>query len=77
MKKEPGTHNLTEAMQGQGGSASGDQGGHVPESGRPAATPREVAETTRREQEAQHSGKRDQDRDDHLVEIGRGQQTHG
>ena len=57
----------------------GDQGGAhgPPQPTGHGSTPQEVAEATRRGQEAQDNGKTDQDREDHLVRIGRGQQTHG
>ena len=76
---EPGKHKLTEALEGQAvPSASETTGQHGPP--QPAgheSTPGEIAEATRREQESQHTGKHDQDREDFLVHVGRGQQTHG
>jgi len=76
---EPGTHKLTEALEGQvPAPLDASTQHHGPsESGRPDSTPREVAEEVRREQESQHNGKNDLDRDDYFVQIGRGEQTHG
>jgi hypothetical protein len=67
---------MTEAMAGPAPAPVDSQDPHQ---GAPApgSTPREVAEEARRAQEAQHTGKHDGDRDGHLVQIGRGQQTHG
>lgn len=76
---EPGKHKLTEAIEGQGASSTGEAAGNqgpVQPAGQ-GPTPREVAEETRREQGSQQTGKHDQDRDDFLVHVGRGQQTHG
>jgi hypothetical protein len=74
--KEPGTHKLTEAVEGPKADPelSTEQAGPpVPrESG---STPQEIAEATRREQEARSHGR--PDRDDYLTHVGRGQQTHG
>jgi hypothetical protein len=70
---KPGTHKLTEAMKGQTPADAAPSG--TPESGAPQSTPREVAEETRREQEARPEGR--PDRDDRLTHIGRGDQTHG
>jgi hypothetical protein len=72
--RKPGTHKLTEAMEGQKpqGDRQGQQPGEAPQ---PGSTPQEVAEQTRREQEARSHGR--ERRDDHLVDLGRGQQTHG
>jgi len=76
---EPGKHKLTEAMEGQAGSSPADAAGThgPPQPSGHGSTPSEVAEETRREQESQHTGKFDQNRDDFLVHVGRGQQTHG
>jgi hypothetical protein len=70
---EPGTHKLTEAMKGQTPADASPAG--PPESGAPESTPREVAEETRRQQEARSHGV--PDRDDYLTQVGRGDQTHG
>lgn len=70
-------HPMTEALKGrtpENAAASG-QPGHPQESGRPRSTHGEVAEETRREQESRSHGR--PDREDHLVNVGRGQQTHG
>jgi len=71
---EPGKHKLTEALEGQVPPPAGDEGPH---GGAPQPTAREVAEETRRRQESQDNGKNDLDRENHMVQIGRGQQTHG
>jgi len=72
---DPGTHKLTEAIEGQmPANPVADETQQSPGSG---PNPRNVAESTRREQESQHNGKNDLDRDRHLVQVGRGQQTHG
>lgn len=68
---EPGKHKLTEAMDGQQPAADAAKG----QSGPPEPTPNQVAEDTRREQEARPHGV--PDRDDYLVNMGRGHQTHG
>jgi len=71
----PGKHKLIEAIEGQTpADPVPDETQHGPGRG---PNPREVAESTRREQESQHNGKNDLDRDRHLVQVGRGQQTHG
>lgn len=72
--QEPGTHKLAEALQGQGQPADPNQAG-PPESGQPHPTPEQIAEDTRRQQEARSHGV--PDRDDYLTQVGRGQQTHG
>lgn len=69
---EPMKHKLTEAVEGQQPEAV-DQGQPAPPG--PGSTPQEVAEDTRREQQARSHGR--PDRDDYLVTVGRGQQTHG
>ena len=76
---DPKKHKLSEAVAGQTQASNDDQANpNSPrEAGRPGSTPREVAEETRRGQESRDSGKNDVDRDDHLVRVGRGQQTHG
>jgi len=76
---EPGTHKLTEALKGQmpDPAITDAQQQNPPEPTGPGSTPREVAEATRRGQESQDNGKNDLDRENHLVQIGRGQQTHG
>lgn len=76
---DPKKHKLSEAVAGQTQGSSDDQAkaDGPQEAGRPGSTPREVAEETRRAQESRESGKNDADRDDHLVRVGRGQQTHG
>ncbi len=68
-------HSLTEALEGQLPTGPGADAGK--NSGPPdqSATPDQVAEETRREQEARSHGR--PDRDDYLVNVGRGQQTHG
>jgi hypothetical protein len=68
---EPGKHKLTEAMEGQTGPE--EQGPAQPQG--PGSTPEEIAEETRRRQEALSHGR--PDRDDYLVNVGRGHQTHG
>lgn len=74
--KEPGTHKLTEAIQGQQADPNRPTGSAAPsEPLGPDSTPAEVAEQTRREQEAKPHGQ--PDRDDYLTHVGRGQQTHG
>jgi hypothetical protein len=70
---EPGTHKLTEAMKGPTPADTAPAGSS--ESGPPESTPGEVAEETRREQEAR--AHEPPDRDDFLTSVGRGQQTHG
>jgi len=76
---EPGKHKLTEAVEGQVPPSAVDPGGQhgPPQPTGHGSTPREVAESTRRGQESQNPGATDQDREDHLVQVGRGQQTHG
>jgi len=70
---QPGTHKLTEALEGQ---LPADASPSAPEeSGPPKPTPSEVAEATRRQQEARSHGV--PDRDDYLTQAGRGDQTHG
>jgi len=77
---EPGKHKLTEAMEGNA-PATLDASNHhqgPPEATGPGSNPGEVAETARRMQESQNKGgAHDADRETHLVQIGRGQQTHG
>jgi hypothetical protein len=70
-------HSMIEALKGQTPekAAAGGQPGHPEESGRPQSTHTESAEETRRQQEARSHGR--PDRDDYLVNTGRGQQTHG
>ena len=70
---EPGTHKLSEAMEGRGAGDVADA--TAPESGKPEPSASETAEQTRREQEARSHGR--PDRDDYLTNVGRGQQTHG
>jgi hypothetical protein len=70
-------HSMTEALKcrtPENIAASG-QPGHPVESGQPHATHDQVAEDTRRQQESRSHGR--PDRDDYLVNVGRGQQTHG
>jgi hypothetical protein len=69
-------HSLTEALEGQQAAGPAGSGGPDP-AGSPRAgdTPQEVAEETRRQQEARSHGR--PHLDDHLVTVGRGQQTHG
>lgn len=66
-------HSMTEALKGQtpGDAASGKPD----ESGPPQPSHDQVAEETRRQQEARPASR--PDRDDLLVNAGRGQQTHG
>jgi len=71
--EQPGTHKLTEALEGQ--LPADPSQTHPEESGPPESTPREVAEATRREQEARSHGR--PDREDYLTTVGRGDQTHG
>jgi len=73
---EPGKHKLVEAMEGQQPVADPSTGQAGPaEPLGPNSTPNQVAEDTRREQEARPHGV--PDRDDYLVNMGRGHQTHG
>jgi hypothetical protein len=75
--KKPGTHKLTEAMEGKApasGPPAGQQPG-PPELKGHGSTPSEVAEDTRRAQDARPDAAGD--RDDRLTQIGRGHQTHG
>jgi len=76
---EPGNHKLTEALEGQMPAPAITEGQHPgpPEPTGHDSTPREVAEATRRGQKSQDNGKNDLDRENHMVQIGRGQQTHG
>jgi hypothetical protein len=67
-------HSMTEALKGQT-PENAAAGGKPEESGQPHPTHDEVAEETRRQQEARSHGR--PDRDDYLVTVGRGQQTHG
>jgi len=69
-------HSLTEAVEGQQPEKLVESRPDDPVgSPRPGNTPQEVAEETRRQQEARSHGR--PDRDDYLVTVGRGQQTHG
>jgi hypothetical protein len=70
---------LSDAVKDQVPPAPGDPSGHhgPPEPSGPGSTPQDVAGMTRREQKSEHNGKNELDRDDHLTQIGRGQQTHG
>jgi hypothetical protein len=72
--KEPGKHKLTEALQGQ---APGQGANPTGQGGPPAAdaTPQEIAEETRRKQEASPNVL--PGREERLIDIGRGHQTHG
>jgi hypothetical protein len=73
---QPGTHKLTEALEGQEPADISQTGPSSPsEPPKPGSTPHEVAEATRREQEARSHGR--PDRDDYLTNMGRGDQTHG
>lgn len=73
---EPGSHKLTEAVEGQQADLKRQAGqAGPPEPPGPGSTPAEVAENTRREQDARPHGQ--PDRDDYLTQVGRGQQTHG
>ena len=73
---EPGKHKLTEALDGQQPGAISPPGqAGPPEPQGPNSTPNEVAEATRREQEGRSHGV--PDREDYLVNVGRGHQTHG
>jgi hypothetical protein len=67
-------HSMTEALKGQTPENIAASG-QPDESGRPQSTHDEVAEETRRRLEARPHGILD--RDDLLVNVGRGQQTHG
>jgi len=69
---EPMKHKLTEAVEGQQPEAIPQDQAGTP---MPGSTPQEVAEDTRREQQARSHGR--PDRDDYLVTVGRGHQTHG
>ena len=73
--KEPGTHKLTEALEGQAPPADqGNQHGPAEPQG-PGTNPHEVAEEARRQQEA--GSEVPPGRDETLTKIGRAQQTHG
>lgn len=74
---KPGTNKLNEAMQGHEPAGPGATAGGSPEPQGHGSTPQEVGETTRRMQESQDNGKNDFDRENHLTQIGRGQQNHG
>jgi hypothetical protein len=71
---EPGKHKLTEALGGTtpAGTTPNDP---TSEPTGPGSSPREIAEETRRQQEARPQSR--EDREDRLVNVGRGQQTHG
>jgi hypothetical protein len=72
---QPLQHKLTEAAEGTKGDHAAD--GNIPSS-QPQGNdpdPTEIAEETRRDQQARSHGR--PDRDDNLVKVGRGQQTHG
>lgn len=71
----PTKHSLTEAVEGQVSPAPGSDTGKPGGPPGQSATPDQVAEETRRQQEARSHGR--PDRDDYLVNVGRGQQTHG
>jgi hypothetical protein len=70
-------HSMTEALKSQTpeNAAASGQPGHPEESGQPHSTHNQVAEDTRRQQESRSHGR--PDRDEYLVNMGRGQQTHG
>jgi hypothetical protein len=72
---EPGTHKLTEALQGQETAATpGPEAG--PDQDRSnTQTQAEISEQTRLAQQSRADGI--EDRDARLVRVGRGQQTHG
>ena len=73
---EPGTHKLSEAVKGQRADPERQpEPTGPPEPQGPGSTPAEVAEATRREEEARTHGQ--PDRDEYLTRVGRGQQTHG
>lgn len=67
-------HSMTEALKGQT-PENRAASGHPDESGPPRPDHETVAEETRRQQEARPASR--PDRDDLLVNAGRGQQTHG
>ncbi len=67
-------HSMTEALKGQTPGDASDAG-KPDETGPPHPTHDQVAEETRRQQEARPTSR--PDRDDLLVNAGRGQQTHG
>lgn len=69
---DPGTHKLTEALDGRQSPPDASQ---PPEGGPPQPTAAEVAEETRREQQSRPDGEPDRDR--RLTQLGRGDQTHG
>jgi hypothetical protein len=69
---EPMKHKLTEVVEGQQPEGVNQEQQGPPT---PGTTPQEVAEETRREQQARSHGR--PDRDDYLVTVGRGHQTHG
>lgn len=74
--QEPGTHKLTEAIQGQQTDANPPTASAAPpEPKGPGSTPAEIAEMARREEEARSHAQ--PDRDGYLTQVGRGQQTHG
>jgi len=76
---ESGIHKLAEAIKDQTSAPTSSDGTHhgPPEPTGHGSTPQEVAEATRRGQKSEHNGKSDLDRENHMVQIGRGQQTHG
>jgi hypothetical protein len=69
---EPKNHKLTEALQRQETNSNRPTD---PAGGPQTPTPAEVAENTRREQEAKEP--HPPSRDEYLTRVGRGQQTHG
>lgn len=75
MADNPTKHSLTEAVEGQVLPASGAEAGKPGTRSGQSATPDRVAEETRRPQEARSHGR--PDRGDLLVNVGRGEQTHG
>ena len=72
--KDGTQHSLTEALKGQNPSNPAAANTADP-SGKPHPTHEQIAEDTRRQQEARPESR--PDRDDKLVHTGRGQQTHG
>lgn len=76
---QPGEHPLKEALEGQVPTPIAETHAGGPsqpkDQGQPGAMPQQTAEDTRREHESRSDGR--VDREDRLVNMGRGQQTHG
>lgn len=76
MAKIKPNHSMTEALEGKmpQDATTARGGGHAGPPGQ-SSTPEEIAEEARRAEEARPNDHGS--RDDYLVSIGRGQQTHG